>query len=200
MLAIDLPISVLTGMALADAGRDLLRSGDRAKYEALRNTVLLFAVFFITPIPFYFFLGWPAWETNFLWKWPDNLLDSPARAGVVAFGVFLLTVGPAYLGLRLGALLIRRGHDRWVKIGCGALLALVGVIILATRDITFNIASTQEKYVAQDFYSFWSNPFFLGWLLVSLYFWISLGVAYRMIRKGGLTWSVPLAAPFGHQA
>lgn len=67
MLAIDGPIAVLSGLVLADAGKDLLKRGGKRGTNFMRRTVLLFAVFFITPVPFYFFMGWPAWETNYLW-------------------------------------------------------------------------------------------------------------------------------------
>jgi hypothetical protein len=193
MLAIDVPISVLAGMALADAGRDLLREGGREGSRTMRNTVLLYTFIFLTPIPFYFFLGWPAWETNFLWQWPDSLLDSPAKAAGVAFGVFILTAGPAYLGLKIAALLIRKGLAAWVRIGYAALAALVGVIVFLTRDITFNIASTHAKFEAGQFYSFWSHPFFAGWLIVTVYFWGSLAICYWRIRKAGLTLKVRTA-------
>jgi len=183
MLAIDVPISVLAGLVLAEASKSMLRSGDKQKYNFMRTTVLLYSIFFITPIPFYFFLGWPAWETNFLWRWPDYVLDSPLRAAVVAYGVFILTVGPAYLGFELGKLFIRKGKDWLVKIGYIAMAILVGIIILLTRGITFNIASTYSKYEAGEFYSFWSQPFFTGWLIVTIYFWGSLVIFYFWLRK-----------------
>ncbi|MEW6369251.1 MAG: hypothetical protein AB1714_31915 [Acidobacteriota bacterium] len=77
MLAIDVPVALLSGLALAEAGKNMLKSDDPNRHHFMRTAVLLFAAFFITPIPFYFFLGWPAWEVNFLWRWQDNLHDSP---------------------------------------------------------------------------------------------------------------------------
>lgn len=182
MLAIDIPISILAGLVLAEGGKNLIKSGDSQKYNFMRTTVLLYAVFFITPIPFYFFMGWPAWETNFLWRWPDSLLDSPLRASV-SFVAFILTVGPAYLGFYCGTFLIRMGKEIWVRIGYISMGILVGIIVFLTRDITFNIASTYSKYEAGDFYSFWSHPFFTGWLIVTIYFWGSLVVFYLWLRK-----------------
>jgi hypothetical protein len=185
MLAIDVPIAILTGMALADAGRDLLRDGDRAKWNTMRSTVLLYTFCCLTPIPFYFFMGWPSWETNYLWRWPDSLLDSPLKAAGVAFGVFILTAGPAYLGLKLAAYLIRKRLAAWVRIGCAVLALLVGLIVFLTRDITFNVASTYARHEAKQFYSFWSHPFFVGWLIVTVYFWGTLAACYWWIRKRG---------------
>ena len=183
MLAIDVPISVLAGLVLAEAGKNMLKNGDRQKYSFMRVTVLLYALFFITPIPFYFFLGWPAWETNFLWRWTDHLLDSPLRAGAVSYGIFLLTVGPAYLAFELGRFWITRGKERFVRVGYVAMAILVGIIVLLTRKITFNIASTYLKYEAGELYSFWSHPFFTGRLIVTIYFWGSLAIFYFWLLK-----------------
>lgn len=182
MLAIDIPIAILSGLALAEAGKKMLKKDDAQKYRFMRTVVVFFAVFFITPIPFYFFLGWPAWETNFLWKWPDNIHDSPIRAAV-SFAVFILTVGPAYLAFEIARLLIKKGKDIFVTAGYVLMGILTGVIVYLTRDITFNIASTYAKYEAKEFYSFWSNPFFAGWLIVTIYFWGSLVIFYLWLRK-----------------
>jgi hypothetical protein len=182
MLAIDIPIAMLSGFALAESGKRMLKSQDQVAHYYMRTAVLLFAVFFITPVPFYFFLGWPAWEVNFLWRWPDNLHDSPLRAAV-SFLVFLLTVGPAYLAFLIGRHWLRKGQDKRVRAAYVLMLVLVGVIVFATREITFNIAATYEKYQAGEFYTFWSHPFFTGWLLVTIYFWGALALAYLHIRK-----------------
>lgn len=182
MLAIDGPIAVLSGLVLADAGKGLLKGGGKRGTNFMRRTVLLFAVFFITPVPFYFFMGWPAWETNYLWQWPDSLLDSPLRA-FASFAIFAFTVAPAYLGFELGRWLVLRGKDVWVRVGYVGMVLLVGAIVLLTRDITFNVASTYAKYQAGEFYSFWSQPFFTGWLIVTVYFWGSLAAFYIWLRK-----------------
>lgn len=192
MLAIDMPIALLSGLALAEAGQNMLKSDDRAKHYFMHTVVVLFAVFFITPIVFYFFLGWPAWEVNFLWQWQDNLRDSPIRAAV-SFVIFLLTVGPAYIGFLIGRYCIRKNKDYLARIGYILMAILVGVIVFLTRDITFNVASTYEKYQAGEFYSFWSYPFYLGWLIVTIYFWGALFVCYLWLRRKdkGETVTVP---------
>ncbi len=182
MLAIDIPIAMLSGFALAESGKRMLKSDDPVKQHYMKTAVLLFAVFFITPVPFYFFLGWPAWEVNFLWRWQDNLHDSPLRAAV-SFLVFLFTVGPAYLAFLVGRHWLRKGRDRLVTGAYLLMLLLVGVIVLLTREITFNIAATYDRYTTGQFYSFWSHPFFTGWLLVTIYFWGGLALTYLYIRK-----------------
>lgn len=182
MLAIDIPIALLAGQALAESGKNMLKGDDPNQHYFMKSIVLLFAVFFITPVPFYFFLGWPAWEVNFLWRWQDHIHDSPIKAAV-SFAIFLFTVGPTYIGFLIGKYWLRKGRDVLVKIGYILMAVLVGVIVYVTRDITFNIASTYDKFQAEEFYSFWSHPFFTGWLLVTIYFWGALFVCYLCIRK-----------------
>lgn len=184
MLAIDIPISLLSGLALAEAGKNMLKGEDPDKYRFMQATVIFFAVFFITPIPFYFFMGWPAWETNYLWRWPDRIHDSPLRA-FVSFAVFIFTIGPAYLGFEIGRCLIKRGREGLVRVGYISMGVLIGIIVFLTRDITFNIASTYAKYEAREFYPFWSHPFFTGWLIVTIYFWGSLFFFYIWVKKKG---------------
>jgi hypothetical protein len=182
MLAIDIPIALLAGQALAESGKNMLKGDDPNQHYFMKTIVILFAVFFITPVPFYFFLGWPAWEVNFLWQWQDNIHDSPIKAAV-SFAIFLFTVGPTYIGFLIGKYWLRKGKDVFVRIGYILMAVLVGVIVYVTRDITFNIASTYDKFQAKEFYSFWSNPFFTGWLLVTIYFWGALFACYLWLRK-----------------
>lgn len=182
MLAIDIPIALLAGQALAESGRNMLKGNDPNHHFFMKSMVLLFAVFFITPAPFYFFLGWPAWEVNYIWQWQDNIHDSPLRAAS-AFAIFLITVGPTYIGFLISKCWLRKGQDILVRIGYIFMAVLVGVIVYKTRIITFNIASTYDKFQAKEFYSFWSHPFFTGWLLVTIYFWGGLFAFYFYIRR-----------------
>jgi len=184
MLAIDLPVSLLTGLFLADAGKKLLKSDDRNNHRFVRNVVIVFSVFFITPVVFYFFSGWPAWEVNYLWKWQDNLRDSPMKAAI-SFVIFFITVFPTYIGYLIGKGLIRRGKSGLVKAGYIFMAIAIGLIVFLTRNITFNIASTYDKYAAKEFYSFWSYPFFHGWLIITIVYWISLFICYIWVRLRG---------------
>lgn len=184
MLAIDLPVSILTGLFLADAGKKFLESDDRNNHRFVRNVVIVFSVFFITPIVFYFFMGWPAWEVNYLWKWQDNLRDSPIKAAI-AFVIFFITVFPTYIAYLVGKGLIRRGKAGLVRLGYILMALITGAIVFLTRNITFNIASTYDKYQAGEFYSFRSSPFFQGWLVVTVFYWSCLFICYMWVRLKG---------------
>lgn len=183
MLAIDVPIAAIAGLALADGGRPMLAHGDASQRRFMRLTTVVFAVFCITPIPFYFFLGWPGWETSFWWSWVDRMHNSPAIAGAVTLGVFLVTVGPAVLALEAGAWLIRKGRPALVRAGIAVFGLLTIVILYLIRDETFAVAATYAGFHAGRTFSFWSHPFFTGWLITALYFWVSLAIVYLWLRS-----------------
>ncbi|MGA1839030.1 MAG: hypothetical protein ACMUIU_00245 [bacterium] len=182
MLAMDIPIALMAGLVLAEAGKDLIRSEDAYKKGFLRAVTLAYAAIFIAPTPVYYFLGWPAWEVNFIWKWVDHIIDSPLRASF-SYALLACAVLPTYLGLKLGEFLIKKRQDKWVRILYISMLVLVGIIILLLKDITFNVSSTYAKFKAGESYSFWSHPFVTGWAITSLYFWVSLVTFYLWLRK-----------------
>lgn len=184
MLAMDIPIAGMAGLILAEGGKDLVRSSDRFKTTFLRVFVLMYAAIFIAPTPVYYFLGWPAWEVNFLWPWVDRVLDHPLRAAF-SYALLACAVLPTWAGFELGRRWLLRGKDRWVRIGYIALFLLTGLIILLLWDITFNVYSTFERYEAGDGYPFWSHPFVTGWAITSIYFWGSLIGSYVWLRRKG---------------
>ncbi len=98
MLAIDVPSSIFVGFVLAEGGTGLLKSGDKTKINFVRQIVLLFTVFLYTPVPLIFLNGWPAWQTNYVMRWADNLVDNPLRAAVtVLFYAFSILAAFRYV-------------------------------------------------------------------------------------------------------
>ncbi len=67
MLAMDIPVALMTGLVLAEAGKNLIKREDKYKRLFLKVFVLMYAAIFIAPTPGYYFAGWPAWECNFMW-------------------------------------------------------------------------------------------------------------------------------------
>lgn len=182
MLAMDIPMSMMCGMVLAEAGRHLVRTRDTEKLRFMRVVVPLFAAVALAPNVFYYMLGWPAWEVNFLWLWVDDIQDHPLRAGF-SHALFAVTLIPAMIGFEIGRALIYQGRDRWVRIGYIALFASVGLIDLVLWDITVNIASTNAEMAAGDTYSFWTHPFVTGWAITTVYFWVLMIGFYIWLRK-----------------
>lgn len=181
MMAMDIPLSAACAMAFAEAGKKMIRSGDPNKTIIVRLTVLVFAGIAVASNVFYYMLGWPAWETNFLWRWVDGIMDHPLRAAF-SHGLFAMSVIPAWLAFEAARKMILQGKDRQVRIAYIVLFVLVGVVVLLLWDKTFNVASTYAKYEAGDFYSFWTVGFATGWAVTAAAFWAAFFAIYRWLH------------------
>lgn len=182
MMAMDVPLSAACGVVFAEAGKNLIRSKEPDKIMFARLVALAFAGIITASNVFYYMLGWPAWETNFLWAWVDGIMDVPLRA-CFAQGLIAMTVIPAWIGFEVGRVLLLKDKDRAVRILYIVLFALVGLIVVLMWDKTFNIASTYAKYQAGEFYSFWRADFAWGWAITSVYFWVCFFVVNFWLRK-----------------
>jgi hypothetical protein len=182
MMAMDIPLAMFTGQVLAESGKNMLKGDNPDQHYFMKSIILIYTLIFFTPTPFYYFLGWPAWELNFLWRWQDHIMDNPLRAAS-AYAIVFVTVVPAYLGFLIARSWIRKGKEKWVRYSYIALLLITGLIVLLNYDITFNVASTYEKFAAGDTYSFWTFPFWLGWAIFAAYYWVSLIAFYLWIKK-----------------
>ena len=177
-----IPIAAMSGMILAEGGKKLIMSKDENKRLLMRYITLAYAAIFIAPTPVYYFLGWPAWEVNFMWPWVDNITDQPIRAAF-AYVLLACAVLPTWLGLEIGIKLLMKGKDNLLRICYISLFVLTGLIILALFDSTFNISSTQAKHDAGESYSLLTGPFTIGLTLTYIYFWGSLALFYFWLKR-----------------
>ena len=183
MLLIDVPVGLIAGQVIADAGKNMINSGDDAKYLFLRKTTIVFAYCFITPIVIYFYLGWPAWETNYFFAQVDSMQNTPWLALLSGLCVVAMTLVPAVLGLKSGKHLVRKGQVKTLRIIYAALGVLILVIVYLSRKATFNIAAKHADYKAGNTFSFFDNPFFVYWLVLTVLFWGSLLGFFLWIRR-----------------
>lgn len=198
MFAIDIPTSVFVGFVFANAGKKIIKNStikrstsnestidskwEVKKINFLRMIVLLFNVFFFTPVPLIFLNGWPGWQMNYVAPWADNLTDSPLRACVTMF-FFVITVVPAFLSFELGRLFIIKNKDKWVKI-CAVLTAcIIALIIYLTRNATFNIATTYANFYSGKVFPFTHPPFIILLSITTTYSWGALILFYRWLTK-----------------
>lgn len=183
MLLIDVPVGLIAGQVIADAGRNMLKSGDREKYRFLRATTIIFAFCFITPIVIYFFSGWPGWETNYFFEQADHIQNNPQLALLSGISVVAMALIPALLGLESGRYLIGKGKERLLRVCYIGLGILILIIVYVSRQATFNVAVTWADYQNGNTFSFFENPFFIYWLVLTLCFWGSLLVFFLWVRK-----------------
>ncbi|MCK4764580.1 MAG: hypothetical protein KAW12_20435 [Candidatus Aminicenantes bacterium] len=182
MLAIDVPSSVFLGLVLAEGGRKMLAGGEPQKIRYMRSVVLLFTIFLYTPVPLIFLNGWPAWQTNYVMRWAGNLVDDPLRAAVTVL-FYALTVLPAYGGFEFGRMLIKKGKAKMVRVSYIVMVFVTAFIIYLTREATFKVAPTYEKFDAGEFFPITHGGFFICLLITSIVTWGSLFFVYRRLRK-----------------
>lgn len=182
MLAMDIPMAAMTGLIMAEAGGHLLEKRDPDKKNFMRIVVAMFMGIFFAPNAVYYTLGWPAWETNYLWPGIDGIRDSALKAGFSHL-LIALAVLPALAGLELGRYWIERGKIKLVRMGYLFFAVLTLLSILYFRRETFNVASTFAKYKAGETYPFTNLPMMAGWAVTAAYYWISLFLFYFFLKK-----------------
>lgn len=183
MLLIDVPVGLISGQVIAHAGRNMLKSRNSDHYLFLKKVTIFFAYCFIVPIVIYFYLGWPGWETNYFFEKVDHIQGTPWLALMSGISVVALTLIPALLGLVSGKHLIRKGKEKILRLSYIGLGVLIMVIVYLSREATFNVAAKYSDYQAGNTFSFFDNPFFIYWLVLTVIFWASLLVFYFLIRR-----------------
>jgi hypothetical protein len=183
MLLIDVPVGLIVGQVIADAGRNMLKSGEKEKYRFLRTTTIVFAFCFIAPIVVYFFSGWPGWETNYFFEQADHIRNNPPLALLSGIGVVAMALIPALLGFESGRYLIRKGKEKVLRGSYLGLGILILIIVYLSREATFNVAATWADYQSGITFSFFENPFFIFWLVLTIFFWGSLLAFFLWIRR-----------------
>lgn len=183
MLLIDVPVGLIVGQVIADAGRNMLNSGEKEKYRFLRTTTIIFAFCFILPVVIYFFSGWPGWETNYFFEQADYIRNNPQLALLSGIGVVAMALIPPLLGLESGRYLIRKGKEKLLRVSYLGLGILILIIVYLSREATFNVAVTWADYQSGNTFSFFENPFFIFWLVLTTLFWGSVLAFFLWIRK-----------------
>lgn len=182
MLLIDVPVGIVAGQVIADAGRAALVTGGRKEASRVRSLALLFAYLITTPVIIYFYIGWPAWETNYFWGWVDGIQGNPSLA-ISSFLVIAMSLLPTLAGFETGRILVMRRKITLLRVIYGFFFLLIFVIVYLSREKTFNIAPTYAAYSRHEFTSFWSNPFFTFWLVLTVFFWGTLCGCYLYVRS-----------------
>jgi len=181
MLLIDVPVGIVAGQVIADAGRTALMGGDRQKVSKVRSIAIVFAYLITTPVIIYFYIGWPAWETNYFWGWVDRIQGNPSLA-ISSFLIIAMSVLPTLAGFETGRYLVIRERVTLLRLIYSFLFLLILVIVYLSRGKTFNVAPTYAAYTRREFTSFWSNPFFTYWLGLTIFFWGALCGCYLYVR------------------
>ena len=107
-------------------------------------------------------VGWPAWEYMYKEQWIENAYNHPLIAGFyIAFVIAMILLGN--FGYMLGHYCYQKKKDNFVILGLIVSLVLTFLPFLLNWGKWLKIG-TYEEIMAGESYSFWSAPFFYGWL------------------------------------
>lgn len=181
MLSIDVPSTFFIGLVLAEGAKEIVKKGDST--NVTRGFVALYTAITFTPIPLIFLLGWPAWQTAYLWEWVDKIPNNGYLALLTVAIFFLLTLVPALVGFEVGRTFINRGQEKWVRHTCIATAVAVALLVYLTRERVFYVASSYGDYLARDFTTIFDGSFFACWMFTFVWTWLPLPFAYRFLSK-----------------
>lgn len=197
MVQIDIPAAFVVSMLSIDLGRRALAKqveepGEErpvAYYRFLFRSVF-FAGFVIAPAGIYLLSGWPGWEQIY---WSRRFEEVMHTGWVNAFlpALFVMAIVlAAYLGHLLGYRWLISGKVKYVRPTYIGVLVLVGIVVLLNHP-SFLLVGTYDQYHSlhgqsrDAMESVFSNPFgfSVGWVVVMLYFVISLVCLILKTRK-----------------
>lgn len=183
MVQVDLPGAFATGQLFALLSRRYLEREPRVLTSRLLGTFNLYMTCGFSPAGLFLLIGWPSWEVMYLTDWVERPFDRPLVAGFYVLFLVLI-VALANLGYMLGHRWLRLGKARWVV--CGTVvgyLAMVSPFLL--RWGVWMEVGTYRDFTSGTGYSFWSPPFFSGWLVVMSWLAVSsVATGLWFIRQG----------------
>ncbi len=167
MVQVDVPAAFAVGQVFALLSKDYLRRESQIVLHRLSGPFNFYLACGFVPGGLYLLIGWPAWEVMYATPWLENPFDRWLATGAyVAFMVLLMAVGN--LGFMLAHRWYRKGKDRLVVWGAAMGTALALLPFLLRWGVWWTIGTYDEIQGGQG-YSFWSPPFFKGWLTIMSY-------------------------------
>ncbi len=197
MVQIDIPAAFIISMLSIDLGKKALEKEAKntvkdkpAIYYRFLFRSIFFAGFVIAPAGIYLLSGWPGWEQIYWSRRFEEVMHTGwVNALLPALFVMAIVFG-AYWGHILGYKWLINGKSKYLRptyIGVFILVAVVVLInypsflLLGTYDQYHNLNGQTREAMASVF----SNPFGFstGWVVVMIYFAISLMYLILKIRK-----------------
>lgn len=183
MVQVDLPAAFATGQLFALLSKNYLEKEPEILTSRLLGPFNFYMTCCFSPAGLFLLIGWPSWEVMYLTDWVERPFDRPLVAGFyVIFLMLILVLGN--LGFTLGHRWIRLGRHRWVL--WGAILGgLATVAPFLLRWGVWWTIGTHQDFLDGSGYSFWSPPFFWGWLVVMSYLAVSSVITGLWFLKQG---------------
>lgn len=193
MVQVDLPAAVAVGQGFALLTTDYLKREASLATNRLLGPLNLYLVCGLAPAGLYLLVGWPAWELMYVTGWFENPFDRPlAAAAYVVFVMAMVVLGNA--SFMAAHSLIQRGRERAVR-WATVIALLLTVLPFGVRWGVWLQVGTFDQIKASAGYSFWSAPFFPGWVCVMSYLALTTVAFGIWLRKVGNRMSPAVAVP-----
>jgi hypothetical protein len=183
MVQVDLPAAFATGQLFSLLSSRYLEKEPKIFTNGLLGPLNFYLTCGLAPAGLYLLIGYPSWEVMYLTDWVERPFDRPLVAGFyVVFLMLIVFLGN--VGFTLGHHWLRLGRYRWVL--WGTILGYVATVtpFLLRWGVWFKVGTYQE-FLDGNGYSFWSPPFFTGWLVVMSYMVVASVVTGLWFLKQG---------------
>lgn len=173
MVQVDLPAAFTLGQVFALLSKNYLKKEPDTFTHKLMGPISLYFTCCFSPGGLFLLIGWPAWEVMYTSNWWENPFDRPiAAACYVLFMIIMVLVG--VLGFYLGHKWLRKGKDKWLVVGAVIGFLLTILPFLLKWGVWMKIGTYEQVVTkAAGYYSFWKPPFFLGWLGIMSYLFLT---------------------------
>ena len=194
MVQIDVPAAFIASQFFLDIGRKVVEkdkgaTGPTTTYYRYLARALLFAGAVIAPGGIYLLSGYPGWEQIYWTPRVEHVVFNWKNALIPALFVAAI-VGAGWFGHWLGYRWIVTGKAKLLRPTYLGLLGAVAILVLANYP-SFLLLGTYEQYHhdRSAMQSVWGNPhgFSVAWILVMVYFTVTLGYLIYKIRKEAAT-------------
>jgi len=185
MIQVDLPAAFTIGQGFALISGSYLRKETQLFTSRLLGPFNIYLVSGFAVGGMFLLTGWPAWEFMYKYQWIENTFDNPLVAGFyILFLIAMIILGN--VGYILGHYFILQGKSRYSWYGLILGLILTFLPFLLDWGIWNRIGSYAQVQQGEG-YSFFSPPFFHGWLGIMSYMLVA-GVLfgiwfYKMSKK-----------------
>jgi len=180
MIQVDIPAAFVIGQTFAVLSRNYLKEEPKIFTSKLLGLFNIYLSAGFATGGLFFLVGWPSWEYMYKGGWVENVYNDPQVAAFyISFLIVMILFGN--FGYMLGHYWYKKSKDNYVLIGLVIGLVFTFLPFLLDWGI-WNKIGTFEEIKAGGGYSFWSAPFFHGWLGI-MSFNILAGVGFGILFK-----------------
>jgi hypothetical protein len=183
VVQVDLPAAFAVGQIYALLSRDYLKKEPDIFKNKMLGPLNIYLSCGLSMTGLFLLVGWPSWEVMYTMGKAENPFNRPlAAAFYIFFVIGMMVLGN--IGYMLAHYWYKKGKDKWVILG--SIIGLIATFspFLVKWGVWWKVG-TYVEVTGGGGVSFWSPPFFYGWLAIMSYFTIvTILMGYWFRRQG----------------